>query len=171
MHMIQWIGALCVIGACGSCGFSMAATYKYLERDLRQLKNSLEIMSCQMEYRLTALPELCGIVSSACTGPIARLFHSLGQKLESGGVSDVEGAMLLAVEETGSLPSQCVRILRQLAGILGQTHLGGQIKGLEAVSSEIQRELDQLVMEKEGRMRSYRALGLCGGMALAILLL
>ncbi len=171
MRMMQWIGALCVIGACGSCGFSMAATYKSLERDLRQLKNSLEIMSCQMEYRLTALPELCGIVSSACTGSIAHLFRALGRELETGGVSDVEAAMLLALEETGSVPSQCTGILRQLAGILGQTDLGGQLKGLEAVKSEIQRELSQVEIEKEGRMRSYRALGLCGGMALAILLL
>ncbi len=171
MRMMQWIGAICVVGACGSCGFSVAATYRNLERDLRQLKNGLEIMSCQMEYRLTELPELCTIVSSACTGLIGRLFHLLGDKLEAGGVSDVDTAMLLSMKECGSIPTKCAEILRQLASVLGQTDLAGQLKGIESIKAEIQRQLTQLEAEKEGRMRSYRALGLCGGMALAILLL
>ena len=51
--MIQWIGAICVVGACGACGFSMAASYTGLQRCLQQLQNGLELMQCQMEYQMT----------------------------------------------------------------------------------------------------------------------
>ena len=53
--MIQWIGAICVVGACGACGFSMAASYTGLQRCLQQLQNGLELMQCQMEYQMTAV--------------------------------------------------------------------------------------------------------------------
>ena len=64
--MIRWIGAICVIGACGFCGFSMAASYTGIQRALRQLQAALEMMQCQMEYQLTELPELCSILEKAC---------------------------------------------------------------------------------------------------------
>ena len=63
--MIQWIGAICVVGACGACGFSMAASYTGLQRCLQQLQNGLELMQCQMEYQMTELPELCAVVHGA----------------------------------------------------------------------------------------------------------
>ena len=71
--MIQWIGAICVVGACGACGFSMAASYTGLQRCLQQLQNGLELMQCQMEYQMTELPELCAILASACTGPVGKI--------------------------------------------------------------------------------------------------
>ena len=89
--MIQWIGAICVVGACGACGFSMAASYTGLQRCLQQLQNGLELMQCQMEYQMTELPELCAILASACTGPVGEFFGTLGQELRRGDVSEAPG--------------------------------------------------------------------------------
>ena len=82
--MIQWIGAICVVGACGACGFSMAASYTGLQRNLRQLYNGLELMQCQMEYQMTELPELCGILASACTGPVGKFLEPWAGRCRTG---------------------------------------------------------------------------------------
>ena len=102
--MIQWIGAICVVGACGACGFSMAASYTGLQRCLQQLQNGLELMQCQMEYQMTELPELCAILASACTGPVGKFFGTLGQELRRGDVSEAPTcvALTLARELSGA---------------------------------------------------------------------
>ena len=102
--MIQWIGAICVVGACGACGFSMAASYTGLQRCLQQLQNGLELMQCQMEYQMTELPELCAILASACTGPVGKFFGALGQELRRGDVSEAPAcvALTLARELSGA---------------------------------------------------------------------
>lgn len=91
--MIQWIGAICVVGACGACGFSMAASYTGLQRNLRQLYNGLELMQCQMEYQMTELPELCGILASACTGPVGKFFGALGREMQNGETAEASACV------------------------------------------------------------------------------
>ncbi len=61
--------------------------------------------------------------------------------------------------------------MRTLSYSLGKFDLEGQLQGLEAAKADCQRRLQNMEQGKESRLRSYRALGLCGGAALAILLL
>ena len=131
-RMIQWIGAICVVGACGACGFSMAASYTGLQRCLQQLQNGLELMQCQMEYQMTELPELCAILASACTGPVGKFFGTLGQELAAGrcvGGADLRGPDPGRDRE---LPEACRSLLSQLGKSLGQLDLAGQLRGLAA---------------------------------------
>ena len=166
--MIQWIGAICVVGACGACGFSMAASYTGLQRCLQQLQNGLELMQCQMEYQMTELPELCAILASACTGPVGKFFGTLGQELRRGDVSEAPACVALTLARDRELPEACRSLLSQLGKSLGQLDLAGQLRGLAAAQEACRKELER---EKAGRLRCYLALGLCAGAALAILLL
>lgn len=169
--MIRWIGAICVIGACGFCGFSMAASYTGIQKALRQLQAALEMMQCQMEYQLTELPELCSILEKACSGPVGRLFGAFGRELRMPDAGDASTCLCLALARTRDLPARCREILLQLGQTLGQYDLSGQLRGIAVAKDSCARELATMEAEKGGRLRSYRALGLCGGAALAILLL
>ena len=121
--MMRWIGIICIIGACSACGFSMAGSYLFMERCLRQLKNALEVMLCQMEYRMTALTELCGIVASACGGPIGQVFRDLGQELQTGDAPNASACMAYALAKNNQLPESCQGILKQIGSNLGQLDL------------------------------------------------
>ena len=124
--MIQWIGAICVVGACGACGFSMAASYTGLQRNLRQLYNGLELMQCQMEYQMTELPELCGILASACTGPVGKFFGALGREMQNGETAEASACVAMTLARDRELPEACRSILSQLGKTLGQLDLSGQ---------------------------------------------
>ena len=169
--MIQWIGAICVVGACGACGFSMAASYTGLQRNLRQLYNGLELMQCQMEYQMTELPELCGILASACTGPVGKFFGALGREMQNGETAEASACVAMTLARDRELPEACRSILSQLGKTLGQLDLSGQLRGLASAQEPCRQELEAVEAEKAGRLRCYRALGLCAGAALAILLL
>ena len=152
--MIRYIGAFCIVAACGACGFSMAAGVKNIQKNLKSLQDALELIQCQMEFRLTELPELCDLVQAACPGAVGRFFASLGSTLQQGELCRVPEAVAVC-----------------LARNTDQMELAAQLQGLEAARSECALALAKLEQEKMGMLRSYRALGLCGGAALAILLL
>lgn len=148
--MIQWIGAICVVGACGACGFSMAASYTGQQRCLQQLHNGLELMQCQMEYQMTELPELCGILASACMGPVGKFFANLGQELRQGEVSEVPACVALVLARDRELPEVCRGILSQLGKTLGQLDLSGQLRGLAAAQETCRKELERVEASKAG---------------------
>ncbi|MBE6944891.1 MAG: hypothetical protein E7459_02235 [Ruminococcaceae bacterium] len=169
--MIRWMGAIIVIVACGCCGCSMARSYGELEHSLRQLLSAMELMHCQMEYRLTTLPELCRILPSACSGIVGKVFSDLGQELERQETMDISLCMEEALQKNPKLPVPCARSLRRLSRILGQADLQLQLRGITTEMERMKVDLRQVAAERPGRVKSYRALGICGGIALAIVLL
>ena len=65
---MRWIGAMFILTSCGGFGFSIAYNYRQRERLLLQLFNALEMMSSELEYRLTPLPELSRKAAKVCGG-------------------------------------------------------------------------------------------------------
>lgn len=164
----KWIGAMLIIGACGGIGFSMAAAYRNEEKTLRQLISALDFIQCELQYRLTPLPELCRLVGTPGRGAVGKVMERLARELESQIAPDVECCMNAALASV-DLPKRSGEALRLLGTSLGRFDMEGQLRGLEAVRSNCRRELDLLAADKDHRLRGYQTLGLCAGAALAIL--
>ena len=75
------IGALLVVLSSSAVGFSIAASQRKEANALMQLIRGLEFMSCELEYRLTALPELCRLTAMQVSGPVRDLFDDLEKEL------------------------------------------------------------------------------------------
>lgn len=168
---IKLIGAMIIITACGSVGFSMAAAHRQEEASLRQLINALEMMSCELQQRLQPLPQLCRIAAKECKGNVARLFDSLAAELERQIAPDAAICMEAAIASIPKLTPVTRSIMEQLGNTLGRFDMEGQLKGLHSVQIQCQNALDSLGQNRDGRLRGYQTLGLCAGAALAILLL
>ena len=56
--ILKWIGVALVVAGCGSVGFKISANHRKEEKALRQLIGILDYMECELQYRLTPLPEL-----------------------------------------------------------------------------------------------------------------
>ena len=169
--MIHWVGAILVIAAGSLCGFSMARSYSALEQGLRQLVVGLEIMHCQIQYRLTTVPELCRILSAACTGTVAQVFSDLEAALEQEDACRLPLSMAEALRQNPELPEPCVRSFRRIGQMLGQMDLQSQLKSIELETERLRGTLRQVAEERPGRVKSYRTLGIGCGVALAIVLL
>ena len=169
--MLKIIGALLIVTGCGSVGFSMAAAYRREEAALQQLISALDYMGCELQYRLTPLPELCRSAAKGISGPVSNVLHNLARELESQIAPDAATCMHAALSATKKLPGKVKENLRQLGVSLGRFDLHGQLSGLETIRSRCRRELDMLSEDRSQRLRSYQTLGLCVGSALAILFL
>lgn len=165
----KWIGALLVIAGCGGTGFAMAAACKREEWTLRNLMAALDFMACELQFRLTSLPDLCRLAGKERRGIVGQVLTQLAAELESQISPDADSCMYAAIRRTEHLPKRTEEALRLLGTSLGRFDLQGQLQGMEQVRSHCRRELEEMARTRDQRIRSYQTLGVCAGAALAIL--
>lgn len=167
----KWIGAVLIIFGCGGFGFSLAANHKREENALRQLIGALDYMQCELQYRMTPLPDLCRSAGQEARGIVAKVLLRLSQELESQISPDVASCMVAAMRDVEFIPPHTRENLNLLGNSLGRFDMNGQLNGLESVRANCRRHLSDLSENRDSRLRSYHTLGLCAGAALAILLI
>lgn len=168
--MYKVLGSVLVICTCGGVGFSIAASHKKVIRLLNSLIAGIAFMRCELQYRSTALPELCFKTSAMLPDMIGRFFKNLSKELESQICPDPRSCAINALSITNELPVVVQECIITMADTLGRFDLEGQLEGLARTEQQVQNELQKLTFELDKRLRSYQTLGLCAGAALAILL-
>lgn len=168
---LKFIGAILVISGCGSIGFLMALRVKREIVALRRLLSALDYMACELEFRLTPLPELCKSVSNHSAGAVAAFFRLLGEEMERQVSPDAASCLTVALGKTPQIPAAAADILKELGRSLGAFDLQGQLKGLQAAQNACREKFAEFETTRVQRTRSYQTLGLCAGAALAILLI
>lgn len=168
---LKWIGAILVVAGCGGLGFSLAMNYRREEKTLRQLLNILEFMECELEFRLSALPQLCREGAEHASGSVRQIFLALAEELEMQVCPDAVCCMDMALRKAKELPASARKLMLLLGQSLGRFDLKGQLSELASVKAACREALDELLCHRETRIRNYQTLGLCAGAALAILLI
>ena len=167
---IKWIGTAVILLGCGGFGFKLSAASRQQTKEMRELIEVLDLLTCELRYRLTPLPELCLMVASSGHGSISRLFRSLYAELEQQISPDAHCCMNAAVSSSRLSPP-VKEFLRDLGRSLGRFGLDGQLLEIQAIKENASLVLEKLTQDQDVRLRSYQTLGLCAGAALAILLL
>lgn len=168
---LRLVGALCTVLGCGGIGFAFASTYKKEERSLHQFLNVLYYLSCELQYRMTPLPQLCRQASLECSGTLRAIFTSYADELDMQLRADAELCMKAVLSKVSDVPQTTADFLLLLGHSLGRFDLEGQLNELEHLQQECRERLSQMTEGKKARLRIYQTLGLCAGAALAILLL
>ena len=167
--MIRLIGAVLVITASTAMGFGVAAAHKKETLALQHLIRALEFMSWELEYRMPPLSELCRLTALQVTGPVRMLFMNLERELQMQIAADATCCMAVAIDKTDKLPAIVIQNLLLLGKTLGRFDLSGQLSGIASVCQLCCRDLEGLQNNQQLRLRSYRTLGICAGIALVIL--
>lgn len=167
----RWIGAILIVAACSGCGFSIAAGKRKEERLLLQLLQILQLMESELRYRLTPLPDLCRMAAGEAKGTLRVVFLNLYRELSWQKLPDAGSCMSAAIQRTGDISGRVRRLLVQLGQTLGRFDLEGQLQGIQAVGKRCEESLESIRKNRDERLRSYQTLGICGGAALAIILI
>jgi stage III sporulation protein AB len=167
----KWIGAVLIILGCGGFGLALCAQHRAEETSLLRLIRAMDYMACELQFRLTPLPELCRMAGQESSGQVGKVLVSLGMELDSGLDSEVSPALERVLTDFPDLPVRTRSNLNLLGSSLGRFDLEGQKLGLDSVRTACRRDLEELNRNRENRLRSYQTLALCTGAALAILLI
>lgn len=168
--VVKWIGAALIMLGCGGTGFYMAAMHNREIRTLQKLGKVLDFMSCELQYKLTPLPDLCRQAAGETSGSLSKLLLALSMELESQVSPNVAACMKAAMAKSPALPEKTQKCMDELGDCLGRFDLQGQIRALERARTSCRSMIEALEENKDVRLRTYRTLGVCAGAALVILL-
>lgn len=166
---IKIIGAVLIIAACGGAGWSIAHEQRREEASLGQLVHALDYMGNELQMHLSPLPILCRTAQNRCEGEMKRVFSALSDALEKQTASNATECMDYVLEKNPRLTVHTQNALKQLGYTLGKFDVIGQQQGLESVKKYCITIMNTLGKDRETRLRSYQTLGLCAGIAIAIL--
>lgn len=168
--MYKVMGSLLVILTCGGFGLAIAASHRRVVRLLNSFIAAISYMRCELQYRSTALPELCRKTAAMLPDIIGNFFRNLSCELESQICPDIKCCAMNALSKSEDIPAAVGDCILTLSKTLGCFDLNGQLEGIARAERQAQNALEELMFDLDKRLRSYRTLGLCAGAALAILL-
>lgn len=167
---LKLIGAVLILAGCGGYGVMMALNHRREVASLHQLACVADKMICELEYRLTPLPELCMFASEQTRGALSTYFSVFAKAMDEQVSPDIGVCTNVALSRTSGLPSHTVAQLQALGQTMGRFDLTGQINVLRQCAQSCKGQLEVLEYQQPQRLRSYQTLGFCAGAALAILL-
>ena len=169
--MIKTIGILLVIFGASGTGFSMAFSVRQTISMVQQLLAAMEVMKNEISFRRTPLPELMRLLEIQSRGAVADFFGRLAEDFSRRQERTVEAIVRKQVAAARTFPPAVRQILLQLGSGLGQYDVEGQHRSIDLAVLRLRTLLDQYRNEQQARIRSYCTLGICGGLAIAILAL
>ena len=167
--MSKLIGAVLIMAASCLFGLRIAGTQRRESRLLKQFIQSVEYMICELQYKRSALPDLCRSAAGCCSDQIKDVYLKLAQELDRHISIDVQACMQKVLQDFETLP-ECLRsLLLELSRSLGRFDAQGQVVSLKSLQTEAGRILDSTAENQSVRIRCYQTLCLCAGAAIAIL--
>lgn len=162
--MTHLIGLLCVFSTGSLLGIRGASALYQRVRYIRLLQSMLNELSTVLRYQTPTVWEL---LDHLCSQP---MYEPLGFLRTITRTSRFSAAWSEAVSEDVSLGGEEKQLLLELGGTLGMTDTEGQLCAI----SLIQTRMTGLIAEAERtaaeKGKLYRALGILGGAAAAVIL-
>jgi len=169
--MIKILGVTFIIVGCSSIGFIMAGNLSQEITAVRNLIANLEYWKNAISYHHTPLPELCMLTHSMDRSVIGEYFGRLGEQLNKLGEIDATQCTVNALSLCPEMPPSCRRLLQALGRSLGKFDMSGQLQEINAVLEVARDTLTTLLSSQDSRIKCYKTLGICTGVAIAILII
>lgn len=172
--MLKMLGAACVIFSASAVGFGFSGNVRRQCAQLTALIEALTYLKSEILYRRTPLPQALGMLAEhSADAAVGGLFAKAAEKLEASCTLSVHAAFRAALGMADGLvlSAQTRQALLSLSLSLGQLDLDGQERALELASERLSAQLRLLEQGRSARCRSYATIGICAGMALAVILL
>lgn len=171
---LKIIGSLIIITVGTAIGFGLARQLSERPRQIRQIIRCITSLKSYIGYVATPLPEALLNCARGTQGPIAEFFDKVANILEENGWMTPQEAIKQALtdgEGRLTLEDPEREILFVLGANLGGTSREEQQEYLNMVLGQLSHIEKEAVKQHEQNARMYRYLGICGGLAVVILLI
>jgi stage III sporulation protein AB len=171
---LKIMGSLMIISATTAMGFGLAGQLKERPKQIRQIIGCIAALKSYIGYVATPLPEALLNCAKGVQGPIADFFGQIGTILETNGWMTPQEAIDQALAMGGrdlKLKDDEREILSVWGANLGSTSREEQQEYLNLVLGQLSHIETEAEKQYEQNARMYRYLGICGGLAVVILLI
>ena len=168
--MIRWLGFILVVSGGAATGIFMARSVRRKLEVCRELISALELMRGEIEFRLTPLGEICKQLGEVCKKPLGPVFSQIADDFISA-PGRPSGVQMRRALQGQPLPEEPKAVLTELFDSFGKQDVYAQLRAIDLAERRIQLTLDELQGEKKERCQIYRMIGVCTGLAVAVILI
>lgn len=171
--MLKLIGSILVLLVSSSIGFQMASRCQGRPRHLRQIISCLGSLRSHIIYACLPLHEAVAQCTNGTNGPVAVFFQKVADMLEKNGSltpQEIIRNILNEMQGTLMLKSPEIEVLHVLGGNLGVMNCREQEKYLLMVIEQLEQFENEAIRLRDLNTKMYRYLGVCGGLAIVIIL-
>jgi stage III sporulation protein AB len=173
MTMLKLVGAA-IIGLSGTAlGIYYANMQKYRVKELTECKKALLILSSEIEYMQTALPEAAHHIALKTSGVISdvfAMFADLSDKNNHESAYQMWGQAWQTHRDSGHLTREDVELLQDFGKTLGYLDKKMQLNAIQLTADQLDTKINELQALNEKNKGLYRNLGMLGGLLLAVVL-
>lgn len=169
--MLKLLGLACIVGASSGVGFGYARAVGRRQKQLQSLIAALSVMESEIRYRMTPLSELFTQLANSSDGAVGELFRSLSDGLAENRCANVYILMKNALTAKAlALSAETRQAMLSLSSSMGRLDVEGQCRSISMMRQRLSQELAALDADGKSRAASYRTIGICTGLAAAVIL-
>lgn len=169
MQVIKYLELILILSASTYIGILISKKYLNRVKDLKEMKNALNIFTTKIKFTYQPIPEIFKEMSEKLKPNIANIFLSAANKMENINAGD---AWLQALGESNTnMIKEDVETLKTLSNLLGKVDIEGQVSEIGLVETFLDTQIELAEEEKNKYVKMYKTLGVTVGLALVIILI
>ena len=169
MFLIKWIILFLIFSSSLTIGILVSKKYLNRVKELKEMKNALNMFETKIKYTYASLPEIFEEISNIIQNNIGGIFEISAKKMKS---TSAGTAWEEAIDESNIyLKKEDKTILKGLGRLLGKTEIEGQISEIKLVKTFLDTQINLAEDEKSKNEKMYKTLGGIIGLALVIILI
>lgn len=166
---MKLMGMIFLVFACGSAGFRIAASLREKCSLYAMLLRQLAMMRQEICFYATPLAQVFALLAASGSGTLERVWKETARQMNTNPWMQPRYAMeqALASEQETDL----AQILLPLCTQLGKYDADAQKKAIMAAEEQTKALLTSMEQERSVKSKTYQTLGICAGLAAAVLLI
>ncbi len=169
MIIIKGIVLMLVLGASFSIGNLIAKKYVNRVKELKEMKNALNMFETKIRFTYSSVPEIFEDISKQIDGNVGEVFKIASEKMK---IKSAGEAWNESIDSNNmNLTNEDKIILKNLGKLLGKTDVEGQISEIKLVSEFLDTQIELAENEQKKNEKMYKTLGGIVGLTIVIILI
>ncbi len=169
MQMIKYLTLMIILASTTYIGILISKKYLNRVKDLKEMKNALNIFSTKIKFTYEPIPQTFKEISEKVKPNIANIFKESSKKMQN---ENAGKAWEEALEESNTnMTKEDIEVLKNLSNLLGKVNLEGQVNEVELVENFLDTQIELAEEEKQKYVKMYKTLGITIGLAVVIILI
>lgn len=172
--MLKLIGMILVIGSFSGIGIAQRQQYLGRVRTLQDLLSALDIISGELSYRLSSIPDIVSILAADSRESVSQVFSHMKELISKENGLSLAYKWMKTFQEYGpevSLQEEDIKIFCDLSDFIGKYDVKSQEKCIEFARTRLQDQLTLAQAELKNKGTVYRTCCIAAGVLLVLVLI
>lgn len=167
MIVIKLIILVMVFGASLSIGMLIAKKYANRVRELKEMRNALNMFETKIKFTYESVPEIFNEISKQIEGEVGKIFGLASKKMQDISAGEAWNQSIETINTSFDMEDKT--ILKSLGKMLGKTDANGQISEIRLVSEFLDTQIEVAEVQRNKNEKMYKTLGGVIGLTLVII--